>query len=74
MLSVNTGHSADCPAVTTEPGSDATAQKLVVFLKSLTVKDFVIGGGGGSRTRVRKNFQQRAFMLFPVHFCLVIDA
>ena len=20
-----------------------------------------------------KNFQQRAFMLFPVHFCLVID-
>ena len=32
------------------------------------------GGGGGSRTRVRKSFQQRAFMLFPVHFCLVIDA
>jgi len=31
------------------------------------------GGGGGSRTRVRKSFQQRAFMLFPVHFCLVID-
>jgi hypothetical protein len=30
------------------------------------------GGGGGSRTHVRKNFQQRAFMLFPVHFCLVI--
>src|SRR5438067_6109191 len=27
------------------------------------------GGGGGSRTRVRKSFQQRAYMLFPVHFC-----
>jgi hypothetical protein len=24
------------------------------------------GGGGGSRTRVRKNLRQRAFMLFPV--------
>jgi hypothetical protein len=32
-----------------------------------------IGGGGGSRTHVRKNFQQRAFMLFPYRFCLVID-
>ena len=26
------------------------------------------GGGGGSRTRVRNYVQQRAFMLFPVHF------
>ena len=32
------------------------------------------GGGGGSRTRVRNYLQQRAFMLFHVRFCLVIDA
>ena len=38
------------------------------------VKKLVVGGGGGSRTHVRKNFQQRAFMLFHVHLCLVIDA
>ena len=29
---------------------------------------YVYGGGGGSRTRVRKNLRQRVFMLFPVHF------
>jgi hypothetical protein len=32
------------------------------------------GGGGGSRTHVRNYLQQRAFMLFRVPLCLVIDA
>jgi hypothetical protein len=44
------------------------------FLYNIVNKYFRNGGGGGSRTHVRKNFQQRAFMLFHVPLCLVIDA
>src|ERR1039458_3915590 len=41
---------------------------------SETIQIGYCGGGGGSRTRVRNYLQQRAFMLFRVPFCLVIDA
>ena len=41
---------------------------------SIDNKGVINGGGGGSRTRVRNYLQQRAFMLFHVHFCLVIIA
>jgi hypothetical protein len=45
-----------------------------LIVKCLKDKLFRNGGGGGSRTRVRNYHQQRAFMLFRVHLCLVIDA
>ena len=60
---VMTGGVLSCAVVVSTISTNSDLFRLIPSYEQL--RD---GGGGGSRTRVRNWFQQRAFMLFPVHF------
>ncbi len=52
--------------VNREP-ADIIVQFATVFLYIIEIKRVKNGGGGGSRTRVRRCYWSRDYMLIPVH-------